>query len=357
MNPGRLLAIGFVVASMLNCMADSFPADQLTGVWRMTKTYSIGDELAAEKAQGRLSVTMVFLGGNRCKATFNNVWLKKESTHIFDFAYSNGEICFTKMDGRENKYLRDRLFGMLRASRFTLVKNDADSFEMRYADIQTLSKNWANGGDWSVEYLPDGHLKATTTVALPGGRTFKKIENHPPMVFRRIDASDWGPAQAYTVLAFGREEGNDFTYIFKLRLKDGGNDTLIPEALKRELKIYVVEDYAESFSDVDVSSLYVDFDAGKVVNGIVEGRASVVKINVVSFDYSPQTRIGKISAAFDRDQLQVARSYIERNIATLVRDKNIALITGEVPAEATVRIEDQKVKEDGVLEVVFKAVD
>ena len=357
MNAGRLSVLVSLAAFAFACMAEPFPSDQLTGVWRMTKTYSTGNDFGAELAQGRLTVTMSFLGSNRCKATFNSIMGSGEYTYIFDFDYSNGEIVFTKRNGHESKADRDRLFGALRASRFALVMKDNDTFEMRYSDIPALSKNWVGNGDCQVEYLPDGYLIVTKTVMSSGGRTFNMTERHPPMLFNRIVDSDCVTDSDYAVLAFGREDENAFTYLFKLRFNGDENIAAIPEDVKRELKSYVVEDYAESFSDADVRSLRVDFNVVKIDDGIVEGRVSVVKIDVVSFSYSPRTRTGKISVMFDNDQQQIARSYVARNIATLVRDKNIALVTGEVPPEATVRIEGETLKEGGILDVLFKAVD
>ena len=357
------LTTGFVVAVALFAAAEPFPAEKLTGVWRMTKPFVIevdpGVGTPTETEQ-RLTVTIDFLGGGRCKATFSNTFREKDSTDTFDFEYRNGEILFTKINGRANKALKDKLFGLTYASRFALLRKDDDTFEMRYADIPTLSRNWGVVGtinaEGHAEYQPDGYLKATTIIKA-GGKTIKMTERHPPMVFKRIDASDLIPPPAYSVLQFGREEGNDFTYLFKLKFKDGASVDSFPDSLKRELKTYMVEDYAESFSDVDVGTLFVDFADCKIAGGILEGKAAVVTINVVAFNYSTQTRTGRMSVKFSKDQVDVARKYVVRNIAAIVRDKNIALVTGEVPPDATVRIENEEVRDGDVLEVVFRAVD
>ena len=106
-----------------------------------------------------------------------------------------------------------------------------------------------------------------------------------------------------------------------------------------------------------IGTLFVDFADSRVVDGILEGSAAVVTINVVAFSYSTQTRIGRMSVKFSKDQIDVARAYVVRNIAAIVRDKNIALVTGEVPPDATVRIEREEIKGENALEVVFRAVD
>ena len=64
-----------------------------------------------------------------------------------------------------------------------------------------------------------------------------------------------------------------------------------------------------------------------------------------------------MTVKFGSDHLEEARQYVRRNISAIVRDKNIALVTGEVPPEAAVSIEREEVKNEGTFEIFFRAVE
>jgi hypothetical protein len=354
----------FLTASFV-AFAEPFPSDNMTGTWRMTKNIVTevdpGNGTTPTESEARYSIMIEFLGGNRLKATESHVHLDKESTATYDYTYSDGEICFTKINGRDNPYLKDKLFGQTRASRFALIKRDDNTFEMKYADLATLSRDWAVVGSGSVEYASDGSLRAITRIGA-GGMNIKMTERHPPMIFKRVAGGAAHSAKATSapsceILALGRKAGNDFTYFFKLKAKDGSAFTEFPEGIKNELKAYMVDDYAESFSDTDVSALSVNFSDISFSEGTISGSAAVLTLDVKAFDYSPATRIGGISVQFGDGQREAAREYVNRNIAIIVRDKNIALVTGEVPSEATIHIEREEVVGDDILKVVFRAVD
>ena len=356
----RLFIAWLALEVTIGAAAEPFPAEKLTGTWRMSKTFTIevdpGKGTPTETEQ-RLTITIEFLGGNRCKATIGNVVLDRETTSIFDYSYSNGEIVFLKIDGHENRQLRDRMFGLTKASRFDLVRKDDNAFEMRYADLATLSRNWAAVGEGRVEYLPNGNLKGITTI-VAAGATIKMTELHPPMVFKRISAGGGEKSTPkYDIVSFGRNGESEFTYLFKLKIDGRSGAMPLPQGIMEELRAYIVDDYAESYSDVDVATLFVDFSATGTTDGCVEGRASVVEVGVSAFSYSPQTRLGRMTVRFAPGQEVEARAYLRRNIAAIVRDKNIALVTGDVPPDAAVHIDGEREKGDGSIEVVFRTVE
>ena len=67
-------------------------------------------------------------------------------------------------------------------------------------------------------------------------------------------------------------------------------------------------------------------------------------------DDSPEIRLMRFACA---GQAEEARTWILRNVKTLAHDKNIALVTGRLPPEATFRTLGEKV-DGNVMEIEFK---
>ena len=54
------------------------------------------------------------------------------------------------------------------------------------------------------------------------------------------------------------------------------------------------------------------------------------------------------------NQYKEARKWIRKNIETLARDKNIALVTGELPPAAKFYLGREELKDGNVLEIEFR---
>ena len=72
------------------------------------------------------------------------------------------------------------------------------------------------------------------------------------------------------------------------------------------------------------------------------------------FKYDSKTGEGIISVRINGNRLDEARKFCRDNIEMIVRDKNVALYTGETPSEAKYYILDEEIVEGNVLEMKFK---
>ena len=165
------------------------------------------------------------------------------------------------------------------------------------------------------------------------------------------DANGNRLAAPYRILELARDQDSDFAYVFSLELN--GKPSImtffeVQEAFADEVRIA----YQKEHPGVDVSVLKVPV-APKLVNGRIEGRAEVLTIVPVSLSYDASTRRGRLSVRFNDGQMESARAWIRRNIETLARDKNIALVTGQLPPPATYYSLGEKI-DGNVMEIEFK---
>ena len=163
---------------------------------------------------------------------------------------------------------------------------------------------------------------------------------------------------AYKIISCKRDAGRDFSYRFVLELKGEEQNSLRTfRAVQQEFRATIREDYAESFPGIRLDSLYVDFPEYELKGGRIEGRAVVMTISVVSLTYEPNTKKGKLAVKtgnnMSPEQFEETRKWIRKNIETLARDKNIALITGQVPPDARFYLGKEEVKDGNVLEIEF----
>ncbi len=143
-------------------------------------------------------------------------------------------------------------------------------------------------------------------------------------------------APQHRVMRFSREAGCDFTYSFAIEIEEMPiNPDKVKSAVLQEFGESVKDEYVETFPNVKQTSLVVNYSDVEMVGKIVQGRATVFTIKPLSLSYDANTRRGKLSVRFNPGQLDEARTWILRNIETLARDKNIALVTGQLPPVAT----------------------
>lgn len=168
-------------------------------------------------------------------------------------------------------------------------------------------------------------------------------------------AKDAAPAKPYTIVSCTRETGSDFAYRFVLELADGekaGLETF--RIVQQDFRAAVSEDYAEAFSLDSSDGLYVDFPEFELRNGRIEGCAVVLAIKIASLVYNAHTRTGTLAVRFSANQFEEARLYVRRNIEVLARDKNIALVTGEIPDKARFYLGREEIRNGDTLEIEFK---
>lgn len=151
-----------------------------------------------------------------------------------------------------------------------------------------------------------------------------------------------------------REAGNEFTYGFTFELSaEPDNPDMALSAILKEFGQSLKEEYTDSFPGANKAALIVDYLDVSISGTEIKGRAVVLTIAPVSLSYDANLRRGKISVRFAPDQRNEARAWIRKNIETLARDKNIALVTGQLPPAATYYSLGEKIDGD-VMEVEFK---
>lgn len=162
-------------------------------------------------------------------------------------------------------------------------------------------------------------------------------------------------APQYRLLDLSRESQDDFVYSFRLEFKDSADvNVLATQRVKRELRAAIEEDFREAIGEKKGDTLQIDFPEFALRNGVVQGRAEVIRLNVLSLHYDVRTQKGRISVKIGASRFDQARQWIRQNIETIVRDKNIALVTGNVPQNKRFYLGTERVLEGNVLEIEFE---
>jgi hypothetical protein len=135
---------------------------------------------------------------------------------------------------------------------------------------------------------------------------------------------------------------------------DEDNSLYLFSLIQNEFRDAVRKDYHGTYLGTNSDSLIVDFPEYKLINGKIVGRAVVLTISVASLAYDPNTRTGKLAVKVNANQYEEARKWVRKNIETLARDKNIALVTGEIPPAAKFYLGREELKDGNILEIEFK---
>ena len=158
---------------------------------------------------------------------------------------------------------------------------------------------------------------------------------------------------SHSVVRFDRDSGGG--YSFAIDMMQGQKDlNVAKDAILKEFAKSVKEEYLDTFPNVDLASLSVAFPNVKVDGLRISGRAVVLTVKPIALAYDSNTRHGKLSVRFNAGMLEEARAFILKNIEALARDKNIALVTGEVPPAAAFYVLGESLKDDNLIEVEFK---
>lgn len=159
----------------------------------------------------------------------------------------------------------------------------------------------------------------------------------------------------YTIERLSRVQGDEFAYQFSIRFNNQGSTGLRGiRTVKQDLRNFIVEDYVSTFPEVKSGNVKISFSEFEMKDSVVEGRAEVMRISVVSLQYDATRRKGVISVKIGANRFEDARKWVRKNIETLAKDKNIALTTGTIPPETHFFLGAERVKEGGVLEIEFE---
>ena len=156
----------------------------------------------------------------------------------------------------------------------------------------------------------------------------------------------------YKIIDLVREKSSDFAYTFSLELS--GNASIqtffgVQNIFANEVRAA----YQMEYPNADMSSLRVVVQPS-LSNGRIVGRAEVLTIAPVALSYDASARLGRLSVRFNANQYEEARAWARKNIETLARDKNIALVSGEIPPAARFYSLGESLKDGNILEIEFK---
>lgn len=181
----------------------------------------------------------------------------------------------------------------------------------------------------------------------------EKIQSHR-VNYDSINRGPVATSPKYEVMNLSRDKDNGFAYAFKFRLKDGADGGLLAmNAIKQELRQAIAADYVSAYGG-NIGDVRVDFPEFSMADTIIEGRAEVMRISVRSLRYDASTKKGAIAVQIGANRFEDARKWVRKNIETLAKDKNVALVTGEVPTAAQFYLGAERVLDGNVLEIEFE---
>lgn len=253
----------------------------------------------------------------------------------------------TEVDGR-------RVF--CESTKHSSDKDPSMDFVFSLAPVLDFDRQVSYGGYGIKGYEVKANALGQQALAYALAVKLKELEDSgkiDAMLMKK--AADRSLAPPHSIVRLERDSDNAFSYSFAIEMSSAPSDMkAAAKSVLREFSASVKEDYLDAHQSVDTTSLMVSFSNLKV-NGLrIEGRASVLTIKPISLSYDANTRRGKLSVRSNAGQIEEARAWIRKNIKTLARDKNIALVTGNPPPEATYYpLVGEKI-EGNVLEIEFK---
>ena len=157
----------------------------------------------------------------------------------------------------------------------------------------------------------------------------------------------------FDVADFHRTDSDSHRYVFSLVSTNKNVSLRESLAQKRVLIDTIRHDFATSYPSVNRTVLAVDFVEYEFADGVIKGTADVIPLNVLAYNYDKHTRKGYMRIRVRANQFDAARQYVRQNIELIARDKNIALVVGEIPPDARFYLLDESV-DDGILVINFK---
>lgn len=217
--------------------------------------------------------------------------------------------------------------------------------QMQWVKVKTLGAAVITGRHpRHLRYFVGGDIY-TATAAATAKQVKSKAKASPAQATERA---------AYAVESFQRTADDEFAYSFRVRLNDpsdAGFATI--NAIKQVLRNEVASDYIATYG-CTAGDVKVDFPEFAMNGSVVEGRAEVMRITVMSLQYDATRQKGLISIKIGANRFEDARKWVRKNIETLARDKNIALTTGQIPPEARFYLGAERVCDGNVLEIEFE---
>lgn len=170
---------------------------------------------------------------------------------------------------------------------------------------------------------------------------------------RHLQMTESPVNEDFDVIDLHKEDVNGYRYAFSLKSCRGNVTLKASRQIQRELREMIRDDFAASFPAANRSVLIVDFVKYDMAGGDLKGTALILPLDILSFDYDKHTRKGVMKIRVVSALMEEARRYCRKNIESVVRDKNIAHMTGQLPSEARYYLLGEKMKA-GLLEIEFK---
>ena len=171
---------------------------------------------------------------------------------------------------------------------------------------------------------------------------------------KHIQMTDSPVSADFDLVAFHRDDKSGYSYSFVFKSRSGNITLRASRKMQEELREMIRDDFVASFPAANRAVLVVDFAQFSVSNGELKGSASILPLDVLSFSYDGDTRKGMMKIRVETLLMEEARNYCRKQIELVVRDKNIAHHTGQLPPEARYYLLSEAVR-DGILEIEFKS--
>lgn len=160
---------------------------------------------------------------------------------------------------------------------------------------------------------------------------------------------------SYVIDKLERVQGEEFAYAFEITAKSALN-LAEAEKIKKELRQTFIDDYRATYGVKSGVSLQVDFPEYSIAKDKITGKSVIMQLTVLSLEYNSERSTGVIRVKMGAYSFEEVRRIVRRNIENIVRDKNIALSTGEIPPETRFCIGNEQVTDEGIMEIEFEAL-
>lgn len=166
------------------------------------------------------------------------------------------------------------------------------------------------------------------------------------------------PAETrYSVAKFVKVPDAACQYDFEVRL-DGDNTFEATDRVRSAIRRQLVKEFLAANPHDGADDVRITFVSWSQLESTIKGAAVVVKVTAVRTEYDAKTRRGKIAVRLDGRDVAAARKWALENIAELATGKHVALVVGEPPPPgASFRVGNERMTEDGLLEIEFLTLD